>query len=292
MSTSPRSPCWEGHPDAARVLVEEGLGIVANQDESLATGYLCAVGLRAEADRADESRVRQRIDERDEAIGKGSELLEVMRGVLSRPGPDDGWKREVGAFGAQCEAEGDPVVRGIGARQAWGRAVDAWEALSMPYAAAYCRWRHAEALLGTVGPGIEAQEVLGCGARHGRTARRRSPDGSDPSSWLAARGSTSVQSRSRFRSRRSQRSRPESMKCWSSSRPGAAITRSRRHCSSATRPPACTFRTSCGSSRSRRAAKRPRWRTAVDSCAEVHRRVIDRSFEPPRASPEFMPTPP
>jgi DNA-binding NarL/FixJ family response regulator len=38
--------------------------------------------------------------------------------------------------------------------------VDAWEALSMPYAAAYCRWRQAEALLGTLGPGIEAQEVL------------------------------------------------------------------------------------------------------------------------------------
>ena len=96
---------WEGHPDIAREQIEEGLGIVANQDESLATAYLCAVGLRAEADRADESRVRQRVDERDEAIGKGSELLEVMRGVLSRPGPDDGWKREVGALGAQCEAE-------------------------------------------------------------------------------------------------------------------------------------------------------------------------------------------
>jgi DNA-binding CsgD family transcriptional regulator/tetratricopeptide (TPR) repeat protein len=150
---------WEGRPDAARDLIKEGLGITADQDESLATAYLCAVGLRAEADRADESRVRQRHDDRDEAIGVGSGLLELMRGVLSRPGPADGWKREVGALGVQCEAEATRLL-GEPDPAAWVRAVAAWASLSMPYAAAYCGWRHAEALLGSAGPPADARAAL------------------------------------------------------------------------------------------------------------------------------------
>jgi DNA-binding CsgD family transcriptional regulator len=150
---------WEGRPDAARDLIKEGLGVTAEQDESLATAYLCAVGLRAEADRADESRVRQRHDDRDEAIRVGTELLALMRAVLSRPGPIDGWKREVGALGTQCEGEASRLL-GEPDPVAWLRAVDAWELLSMPYAAAYCRWRQAEALLGLADRRPEARETL------------------------------------------------------------------------------------------------------------------------------------
>ena len=155
-------------------------GITADQDESLATAYLCAVGLRAEADRADEARVRQRHDERVEAIEVGSELLELIRGVLSRPGPADGWKREVGALAAQCEAEATRLI-GEANPTAWLGAVDGWELLSMPYAAAYCRLRLAEALLGSRRVARPGTRSTGDGARDCRDARRRAVIGRHPS---------------------------------------------------------------------------------------------------------------
>jgi DNA-binding CsgD family transcriptional regulator len=151
---------WEGRPDAARDLVDEGLGITADQDESLATAYLCAIGLRAEADRADEARARRRPDDRAEALVVGSRLLELVRGVLARPGPADGWKREVGALGAQCEAEAARMHATPDATARWAHAVQVWEALSMPYAAAYCRWRQAEALLGSASSRDRARSTL------------------------------------------------------------------------------------------------------------------------------------
>ena len=150
---------WEGRPEDARALVEEGLRITVDQDESLASAYLCGVGLRAEADRADETRVRRREENRDEAIRVGSALLDLIREVLARPGPQDGWKREVGAVEAQCEAEATRLLGGSDA-DAWGVAVDVWASLSMPYAAAVCRWRQAEAVLERGGTGPEARDLL------------------------------------------------------------------------------------------------------------------------------------
>jgi DNA-binding NarL/FixJ family response regulator len=150
---------WEGRPEDARDLIREGLTITADQDESLATAYLCAVGLRAEADRSDESRVRRRERDRDDAISVGTGLLERMRAVLARQGPADGWKREVGALGMQSEAEATRLI-GASDPALWTVAVDAWQSLSMPYATAYCRWRQAEALLGQVGLRGPAEEAL------------------------------------------------------------------------------------------------------------------------------------
>ena len=60
--------------------------------------------------------------------------------IVARPGPADGWKREVGALATQCEAETTRLA-GASDPDAWARGVAAWEALAMPYPAAYCRWR-------------------------------------------------------------------------------------------------------------------------------------------------------
>jgi tetratricopeptide (TPR) repeat protein len=137
---------WEGRYDDARALVEEGLGLTADLDEPLAAASLCAVGLRAEADRADEARVLRRRQQLEQARRAGSELLDRIRELIAKPGPVDGWKREVGALAAQGEAEATRL-RGGQEPDAWAAAVAAWERLGMPYPAAYCRWRQAEALL-------------------------------------------------------------------------------------------------------------------------------------------------
>jgi DNA-binding CsgD family transcriptional regulator len=137
---------WELRYDDARAFVEEGLALTADQDEPLAAAYLCATGLRAEADRAEEGRALRRAREVGDARAVGSRLLDCIRGIMARSGPADGWKREVGALATQCEAEAGRLA-GDSDPDAWAGSVAAWEALAMPYPAACCRWRQAEALL-------------------------------------------------------------------------------------------------------------------------------------------------
>ena len=96
---------WESRSGDARAFVEEGLGFTADLDEPLATAYRCATGLRAEAEQAEEARVLRRDRAVDDARAVGSRLLHCIRGIMARPGPAGGWKREVGALAAQCEAE-------------------------------------------------------------------------------------------------------------------------------------------------------------------------------------------
>jgi DNA-binding CsgD family transcriptional regulator len=150
---------WEARYDDARTLVEEGLGFTADLDEPLAAAYLCVTGLRAEADRADEARALRRAGEAEEARRVGSRLLDRSREIIARPGPANGWKREVGALATQCEAEATRVA-GASDADAWARAVAAWEALAMPYPAAYCRWRQAAALLAPGRSRGRARELL------------------------------------------------------------------------------------------------------------------------------------
>jgi tetratricopeptide (TPR) repeat protein len=122
---------WEGRYDDARALVEEGLGLTADLDAPLAAASLCAVGLRAEADRADEARILRRRQQLEQARRAGSELLDRIRELIAKPGPVDGWKREVGALAAQGEAEATRL-RGGQEPDAWAAAGAAWERLGMP----------------------------------------------------------------------------------------------------------------------------------------------------------------
>jgi DNA-binding CsgD family transcriptional regulator/tetratricopeptide (TPR) repeat protein len=150
---------WEARYDDARALVAEGLGLIGELDEPVAAAYLYANGLRAEADRAAEARVLRRDGELADAARVGRALLDGARALIRRPGPAGGWKREVGALAAQCEAE---AARLAGAHDpdAWAAGVAAWEGLAMPYPAAYCRWRQAEALLALGTARDRARELL------------------------------------------------------------------------------------------------------------------------------------
>ncbi|MGH2734660.1 MAG: ATP-binding protein, partial [Actinomycetota bacterium] len=150
---------WQRRYDDAREAVEEGLALLVDFDDPSPAAYLCAAGLRGEADRANEARVLRRDDELDAARRVGARLLENMRELTARPGPADGWKREVGALSAQCEAEGTRLHRETDP-DVWARSVDTWERLSMPYPAAYGRWRQAGVLLDSGATRERVQHVL------------------------------------------------------------------------------------------------------------------------------------
>jgi DNA-binding CsgD family transcriptional regulator/tetratricopeptide (TPR) repeat protein len=150
---------WETRYDDARALVAEGLGLIAELDEPVAAAYLHATGLRAEADRAAEARVLRRDAEVAAAARAGQDLLDGARRLIARHGPAGGWKREVGALAAQCEAEAARLA-GDHDPDTWAVAVTAWEGLAMPYPAAYCRWRRAEALLALGTARDQARELL------------------------------------------------------------------------------------------------------------------------------------
>jgi DNA-binding CsgD family transcriptional regulator len=150
---------WEGRRGDGRSLIDECLGRTGDIEQPMAPALACTVGLRIEADRAGDARRGRRAAELEEALRVGSRLLDRARAFLDRPGPPDGWKREVGALTAQCEAEGSRL-RDAPDPSAWDSAIAAWEILSMPYVAAYCRWRRAEASMASGGSRQDARASL------------------------------------------------------------------------------------------------------------------------------------
>jgi len=138
---------WERRVDDARAAVRKGLDLVAAADNQDRFGpEMCALGVRAEADRVDALRGRDRLGQVSEARRVAADLVAEVRRItrlpLERatvPAPD------AAAFAVVCEAEysrldaNDP--------QRWAAAVMCWDALGEPYPAAYARYRYAEASL-------------------------------------------------------------------------------------------------------------------------------------------------
>ena len=104
---------------------------------------------------------------------------------------------------------------GSGAAAAWRDVAARWDAFGAPYAAAYARWRLAEAILADGGARADAQAALaaahavadGCAPARWPPSSRRSPAGRG-SRWTAARAPAAVgRRRRRRRARRPHRAR-------------------------------------------------------------------------------------
>lgn len=162
----------EGRSDDAARAVEEGLRATAASAASHQRTRLCAVGVRAEAERAVLAAVR-----RDEAAvaaarSRARRLVEAARasaGAAQAVSPDGpAWLVLAEAELGRAEGRTRP--------ERWEAAVAEWDALERPCVAAYCRWRKAEALLGAgsraeaVAPAREAHRVA---ERVGARALRR-----------------------------------------------------------------------------------------------------------------------
>jgi DNA-binding CsgD family transcriptional regulator/tetratricopeptide (TPR) repeat protein len=131
---------WQGRHADARSAVAAGLSACLGVDGARYAASLYPVGLRAEADAAEQARAR---NEEDQAADARRVAVELLDGAHSLVTP---WGPEFAAHLATCEAEWTRVV-GESDPERWQSAVDAWDKAGQPYPAAYARWRLAEALL-------------------------------------------------------------------------------------------------------------------------------------------------
>lgn len=146
---------WQGDHGGARAAVAEGLKRTGGHQEDF-TVLLCAAGLRAEADEAERRRwqrqevldVAEAADRLIRTAGESVAALEARHAPL-----------EQSRLGfAQCRAE---LTRLIGASDpvTWQQVAEGWSHVDRVYAAAYARFRAAEAWLEHHGTD-EARESL------------------------------------------------------------------------------------------------------------------------------------
>ena len=148
--------------------IERALDVAAGTDDVEYTAEICALGLRAVVDDFEQAKVRDRHVDAEKAHRRVSNLLDKADETLAR--------RQRGGFGgfprpqalvAQCHAEASRL--GPPLPDAWRDAAAKWDACGDPYAAVYCRWREAEALLAQRG---ERRRAVSCVQDAWRTAVR------------------------------------------------------------------------------------------------------------------------
>ena len=134
---------WERRWVDADETVRDGLARARSRDMAQLRVWLCAKGLRAQAELAALARARRDGDAVGDWLSRAGRLLATARRAAAQAAaitPNAaGWR-------ALAEAE-HQRARGIARPDLWADAADAWEQLERPPLAAYCRWRQAEALV-------------------------------------------------------------------------------------------------------------------------------------------------
>jgi DNA-binding CsgD family transcriptional regulator len=147
---------WQERLDDARTIVREGLDWLAGAEEEGYFRSLLTLGLRAEADRAEQARARRAPDQAETARGVGAGLLARLRQLVdptTTPQPETLAHAVLGeAEATRLDGHADP--------ERWAAAAAAWDQLAQPYRAAYARWRQAEALLTQHGTWAAATTAL------------------------------------------------------------------------------------------------------------------------------------
>ena len=143
---------WEGRPEEAAAALDAVLRSDAPDDVQFRGARICALALRAETERAQLAAVRRDVTGVDAARRRAERLLDRARRSAADAAavmPDAaGWL-------AIAEAEHSRVA-GRSSPERWQSAIAVWDELERPYPAAYCRWRHAEALLSAGSSRLEA----------------------------------------------------------------------------------------------------------------------------------------
>jgi tetratricopeptide (TPR) repeat protein len=133
---------WERRWTDAADAVRDGLARAQARDAALIRVQLCAQGLRAQAELAALARDGGHADALRRHLGRARKLLTAARRAATAAAavtPNaNGWR-------ALAEAEYERAC-GPSRPDAWSDAAATWERLERPPVAAYCRWRHAEAL--------------------------------------------------------------------------------------------------------------------------------------------------
>jgi DNA-binding CsgD family transcriptional regulator/tetratricopeptide (TPR) repeat protein len=147
---------WERRWADADEAVREGVARARSRDMAQLRVWLCAKGLRAQAELAALARARRDDAVRDR-LAHARKLLTTARRAAAEAAavtPNAaGWL-------ALAEAE-HQRAHGAARPDLWAGAADTWERLERPPLAAYCRWRQAEALIAAGASRAEASGPLG-----------------------------------------------------------------------------------------------------------------------------------
>jgi DNA-binding CsgD family transcriptional regulator len=125
---------WERRWTDADAAVHAGLA----RAQQRGAAELCARGLRAQAELAALARARRDAGALRDRLDRADRLLTLAQQETSAPN-DGGWRAHAAAEHARVRDEARPDV--------WADAAATWDRLERPPAAAYCRWRQAEALV-------------------------------------------------------------------------------------------------------------------------------------------------
>jgi DNA-binding CsgD family transcriptional regulator/tetratricopeptide (TPR) repeat protein len=148
---------WERRWADADEAVRDGLARALTRNMAQLRVWLCAKGLRAQAELAALARARRDDDDLRRWLGRAGKLLATARRAAAEAAavtPNAaGWRALAEAEYERCRGGARPDL--------WAGAAATWERLERPPLAAYCRWRQAEALVAAGASRREATEPLG-----------------------------------------------------------------------------------------------------------------------------------
>jgi DNA-binding CsgD family transcriptional regulator len=150
---------WNGRPEEAASGAAAAIRRIEFSPETR-IGEVYALGLRGNADAAENARAHRDPDAEAAAVAAGDELLAGMQRrhaevVAERPV----FTALSNAWVLLCEAEASRLHRDPDP-DAWAATAASWDTLSRPYPAAYARWREAEARLAARGDRATATATL------------------------------------------------------------------------------------------------------------------------------------
>ena len=147
---------WERRWADADEAVRDGLARARLPSAAQIRVWLCAKGLRAQAELAALARARRDAGAVRDRLGRARSLVAAARRAAAEAAAVTPH-----AAGWLAVAEAEYVrARGEARPEAWSQAAATWEGLARPPLAAYCRWRQAEALVAAGGSRTEASQPL------------------------------------------------------------------------------------------------------------------------------------
>jgi len=163
-----------GDPAAARERLDWALAEASAPDAALRRAELSALALRADADRAAVDRRADEPREHADAVLADARIAADAAAAVTPLAA--GWRalaeaehtRLAGSAGPAAKGEA-PRPGGAAAPDAWAAAAATWDRLGVPYRAAYCRYRQAEALVAAGASRLAA--AVPARAAHAVTAR-------------------------------------------------------------------------------------------------------------------------
>jgi DNA-binding CsgD family transcriptional regulator len=146
------------HADG-RSLMESALAASSEPDRDATLWWSLLKAIGGEADRADAARRRRRDAEVEEAVATGRRFAEVLRRSAHAAIEADGAGPMIRAELLSADAE-ESRLDGRPDPVRWMAAIEAWSRLDQPWELACARYRHAEAILASGSPAVDASVPL------------------------------------------------------------------------------------------------------------------------------------